>query len=66
MQIKIEEKTWWKYVGPGDGRGTKHMVTSAKGDEVTTFTNPGEMFVSPGYSWMGSPDEFRRDFRQVT
>jgi hypothetical protein len=65
MQTKIAEKTWWQYIGLGDGRGTKHMVTSVSPDEVTTFTNPNEMFASPGYSWLGSPDEFLKCFRPV-
>lgn len=58
----IEAGSWWEYVGPGEGRGALHQVTSANAGTVTTWSDvhgPGPR----GWSWMGTPDEFKTAFK---
>jgi hypothetical protein len=64
MKIEIKVGTWWKYIGPGEGRNTTHRITSASKDEVTTWTDPNAPG-SCGYAWLGDENEFIKNFRPV-
>lgn len=66
MSQPIEQYSLCRYIGPGDGRmfihkitevGIKHVITWSQykvGDEDTL-----------GWSWMGTKDEFVKQFRPV-
>ena len=64
MQIHIIPGMRFRYVGPGDGRGTVHTVTSAAPDMVTTW---GESFrvTGGGDTWAGPPASFIEQFRPI-
>jgi hypothetical protein len=66
QNTEIKTGTWWMYLGPGDGSGTKHKVTSVTKDEVTTWSEPTpkETDEIGGWSWLGNHNEFKRNFRQ--
>jgi hypothetical protein len=65
MTTEIKMGTWWIYVGPGDGKWMRHLVTGVDGETITTWSEfyPGREF--GGFSWMGSPEEFRKVFKAI-
>lgn len=55
----------WVYVGPGDGMGQVHSITSAGYDQVTTFVDPDGLDEDEeGFSWAGTPKQFSKEFRK--
>lgn len=61
--MNISPGTHWFYVGPGGGQNVRHVVTSVDAHEVTTW-GEGDMS-QPGYSWIGSKEDFLKCFRPV-
>lgn len=53
------------YIGPGDGHGIQHTITSVTREEVTTW---GDSFraTGGGDTWLGPPREFAHQFRPLT
>lgn len=52
------------YIGPGDGKGLRHTVTSV-GAEVTTWSDltPHGSDGVAGYAWQGEVADFKEQFR---
>ena len=63
--MKIELKSRWIYIGPGDGRGQVHTVLAILSDEVITWGQPMLVQEFGGFSWMGSVGEFLSCFKPV-
>ncbi len=62
----IRERSVWRYRGPGAGRGILHWVTSTEAGEVTTWSQPFASEEIGGHSYLGSAQDFRRDFTPVS
>jgi len=45
-----------------NNNGVKHRVTSADEQEITTWSEPVDDVGIGGYSWLGSPEAFRKEF----
>jgi hypothetical protein len=58
MKLKIEKGQWWKYFGPGDGKGMKHMITGIEDGNVTTCSEPSRDPEEGGMMWDGPADVF--------
>jgi hypothetical protein len=63
MKDRIQLKTWWVYVGPGDGRGLRHLVTGVDGGNVVTWSEPSKNPEIGGWAWLGSADDFLQQFK---
>lgn len=64
MNAEIKAGSWWYYMGPGDGRGVKHRVVMADAYEVVTWSVLVGV-ISPGWTWLGNPMEFRTHFKPI-
>ena len=63
MKVRIEKQTWWKYCGPGEGKGMKHMVVGVENGNVTTWSEASRNPDEGGMAWDGPADVFIQHFR---
>lgn len=54
----------FRYIGPGDGYGVMHMVTSVTPKEATTWSTAfrAQLGGFGGDSWLGPPEAFVKHF----
>lgn len=67
----VRPSTAWVYVGHGPGLGLLHLVVHSRSGEVITWSEPlssatasGARDSAAGFSWMGTTDEFLRNFKR--
>jgi len=65
MTQEIKPGSCWTYIGPGPGRGFKHVVLSTRPGEVITWSEPSKDPSVGGYTWLGQPYDFRKQFVPV-
>lgn len=56
--MKIEPGTFWKYTGPGEGRGVRHKVLMSEPHEVITWSEEFNCQGGCGQSFLGDQQEF--------
>ena len=75
--IEVKQGSQCVYVGPGPGRGVKHIVTmvlqESDGVEVVTWSKPQMCLAAlgpdagiAGYSFLGPFKDFQACFRAIT
>lgn len=67
--MNIQQGQFWRYIGPGEGRGLAHLVTGFVDGDVCTiseFTN--HWFgagAHGGYMWAGPIKQFGKEFEPI-
>lgn len=62
---QISYGTSWVYVGFGKVKNCRHKVISVNERQVTTWGEPSPNPEEGGQSWLGTPNDFRRQFRRI-
>lgn len=60
----------WKYIGPGRGLGSLHIIVDMDKEWVTTWSEPigdfgGDDHGVAGFSWLGPKECFTKEFQRV-